>query len=113
MEGLCGFSLRYDGVLLLPIEKRQEPSHFTIRKRRALTFLLRDRGALLVTITQWRRIVLVIKQQNGFISYWKMRDDGASHAPIESCGSFLVRNRGAPPILIERHEGLADLGITI
>ena len=101
--GLCEFSLRCDGLLPLPIEKREELFHFTIRSRGALTFrFLRDRGALSVTITKWRSIVLVIKQQNGFISYWKIRDRRAPHAPIERCRSFLVRNRGAPPILTER-----------
>ena len=35
--GLFGFFLRYDGVLLLPIEKREELFHFTIRK----TFLIK------------------------------------------------------------------------
>ena len=35
MGGLCGFSLRYDGVLPFPIEKREELLHFTIRKKRS------------------------------------------------------------------------------
>ena len=57
--------------------------------------------------------MFVIKQQNGFITYWQIRDSGAFHVLIETWKSFLVRNRGAPPTLIERNEGIADLGIPI
>ena len=47
MGGLCGFSLRYDGVLPLPIEKRDELFHFTTRNRGALTSLIkRERSSL-------------------------------------------------------------------
>ena len=45
--GLFGFSLRYDGVLLLPIQKKEELFHFTTRNRGALTFLIkRERSSL-------------------------------------------------------------------
>ena len=38
--GLCGSFLRYDGVLPLPIKKREELFDFRIRNRGALTFLI-------------------------------------------------------------------------
>ena len=39
--GLCGFSLRYDGVLPLPLDKREQLFDFTIKNRGALTFLIK------------------------------------------------------------------------
>ena len=99
MGGLSGFSVRYDGVLPLPITKRKDFCHSQSEIEEPLTFLMEFSQSLL--------------QQNGFISYWKVRDNGASHVLIETWKSFLVRNRGAPPIRIERNEGIADLGIPI
>ena len=36
--GLCGFSLRYDGVLPLPIEKREELFDFTIKRSSDISY---------------------------------------------------------------------------
>ena len=46
--GLCEFSLRCDGLLPLPIEKREELFHFTIREELSQS-PLRNGGALFLS----------------------------------------------------------------